>query len=338
MNSRFIRILIALTITLLIAGATLVVAKAQTEPPPPTTASTATGDCASCHADIYQVWHEGAHGDIRSDLAMAKQGNCLACHKDIPDSKMPDSTASNSSFNSYWVEKGKPSDCMQCHVTGYNPLTDTAKSDGISCESCHSPIPASHPGETVPINTTTDLCSTCHTDARFGWDTWKESTHFQKNMICSDCHNPHSTSLKLVDPSSGDASSLCENCHKEIADNQYHTQHVKSGATCVSCHLGSSKGSDDFHRVPDHDFKPKLEACNECHGDQMHGASESISLATVEVSPSPTVEVEATVTNEPVLTTTPAQVSPFGFAGVAAILGVIGGVVWSQVGKRRPRA
>jgi predicted CXXCH cytochrome family protein len=336
MNSRFKRILIALTATLLLAGATLVAVSAQTEPPPPTTAT--TGDCASCHADVYQVWHEGAHGDTRSDLAMAKQGNCLACHKEIPTSEMPDSSAANSSFNTYWVEKGKPSNCMECHVTGYDPITDTAESSGIACKSCHSPIPDNHPGDSVPINATTDLCSTCHTDARFGWDTWNESVHFQKNMICSDCHNPHSTELKLVDPASGDASSLCENCHKDIAQNEDHFLHAKTGATCVSCHLGSSKGSDDFHRVPDHDFKPKLESCNDCHADQMHGAGQPLSLVKVEASPSPTVEVEKTVTNEPVLTTRPANVSPYGFAGVAAVLGLIGGVVWSQVGKRRPRS
>ncbi len=330
MISRYLRFIAVLLIVLLIAGGTLSIARAQTETPPLGTPTVATADnCASCHADVHALWHKGAHGDASSEAAMAQQGNCLACHKEIPEESMPNSGSDSTSFNSYWVDQGKPTNCLQCHVTGYDPKTGTWKADGITCESCHSPIPSNHPNDPMPIDKNTDLCATCHTDARFGWDSWKQSVHYQKDMTCSTCHNPHSTSLQLVGNPNADASALCKNCHKEIPQNATHITHANVGATCITCHIGTSKGTDDFHKVPDHDFKPKLEACNGCHADQMHG--NGVSLPIVEQTPTATVDPVAL--KDPVLSATPGRANSLGFAGLAAVFGLIGGVVWIKIGK-----
>ena len=335
MISRTMRFFIALILTLVIAGATLIVAKAQTDIPNPPLATTTANNCNTCHSDVYEIWHQSGHGDIRARDALEQQGNCLACHKEIPDGSvmLPKPVESNSEFNDFWTEQGKPNNCLQCHVTGYNPADETWKAEGITCEACHNPIPSDHPNKSMPVDKSTDLCSTCHTNDRFGWETWKTSVHYQNNMTCSNCHNPHSTSIKLASQSDADISSLCENCHKEIAQNAIHSNHAKAGATCVKCHIGSSKGTDDFHKVPDHDFKPKLEACNDCHADQMHSAGTPISIPTSQNIPIAGVEVPTN--SEPAVTVTPGRVNPFGFAGLAALFGLIGGVVWSKSGKRR---
>ena len=330
MAPRYKHFLIALILTLGVVGATMVKASAQTETPPRATAD----NCASCHSEIHAAWHKGAHGDAQSNDALAQQGNCLACHKEIPEASMPNLTKTNSSFNTYWVDQGQPNNCLQCHVTGFDPSTGTWKADGITCEACHGPIPSNHPKDNMPIDRNTDLCRACHTDARFGWAAWKQSVHYQNNMTCSTCHNPHSTSLKLGGQPNEDASALCENCHKELAQKAVHSNHAKAGVTCITCHLGPSKGTDDFHKVPDHDFKPKLEACNSCHADQMHSLRSPSFVSTPQVIP--TAHIESPVTQEPVVTNTPTLVNPFGYTGLAGLLGVVGGFVWRIRGKRRP--
>jgi predicted CXXCH cytochrome family protein len=335
MISRYIRFFIVLILALVMAGVSLFVVNAQSDiPNPPSTDVIVTADnCASCHSDTYEMWHKGGHGDVRANDALDQQGNCLACHKAIPDSSMSNNVVEGQSFKDYWTDKGRPNNCLACHVTGYDPTTDTWKSEGISCVSCHNPIPASHPNESMPVDKNSDLCSTCHTGDRFGWDTWRQSIHFQNNMTCTNCHNPHSTSVKQTGQSEADTSSLCENCHKDMAQSAIHSNHIKSGATCITCHIGSSKGADDFHKVPDHDFKPKLEACNGCHADQMHSVGSPTIISASQVIPVTGDEVSADA--EPSLTVSPGRVNPFGIAGVAAVLGIIGGMVWSKAGKRR---
>ena len=337
MSSRAIRFFIVLAIALFIAGATLVTVRAQSETPPPPASTVATDDnCSDCHADVNAMCHQGAHGDARSNEAMAQQGNCVACHKEIPQGELAAPSETDLAFSQYWVDQGKPTNCVECHVTGYDPKTGTWKSDGIACVSCHNPIPASHPNDTMPVDEDADLCAKCHTDARFGWDVWKESVHYQKDMTCTTCHNPHSTSLKLVGDPNADASALCENCHKEIPQNQTHKTHAKVDATCITCHVGDPKGDDDFHRVPDHDFKPKLEACNACHADQMHGDGTPPASVSLPVKDEPVSESLSPSETDPLVSATPARANPITFAGLAAVIGVIGGVVWSQRSSKRP--
>ena len=337
MLSHYIRIVTGLIVVLVAAGVTLALANTQTvtsaQVPTPTSLPTkATADnCDSCHADVHELWHKGAHGDARAEIALDEKDNCAACHKDIPESSQPDPATTPPTFTNFWTEQGMPITCLQCHVTGYDPSTGTWKADGITCESCHNPIPSNHPDENMPVDKNTELCRTCHTDERFGWDTWNESAHSQNDITCSNCHNPHSTSLKPTDLNATDSSSLCVNCHKETEENITHSQHIESGATCVKCHLGDSKGDDEFHQVPDHDFKPKLDACYSCHADQMHGDGKPVSLAVVA---DPPVKVDASAKASSVVTKAPAAVSPLGYAGLAVALGLLGGVVWNNIIKR----
>ena len=340
MTSRYIRIVSILIVFLTILGLILVIAGAQTptlaQAPTPTSLPTkATADnCATCHAEVHAMWHKGAHGDTSADAALGQRNNCLACHTEIPESSMSDPSQTAPNFSNYWIDQGKPNNCLQCHVTGLDAATGTWKADGITCEACHSPIPSNHPNDNMPVDKNTDLCRTCHTDARFGWDTWDQSAHSKNNITCTNCHNPHSTELKPTNAAAEDMSSLCENCHKEMAQNITHSQHIQSGATCVMCHLGAPKGEDAFHKVPDHDFKPKIESCNTCHADQMHTDGQPVSLPVIEKA---LARVDPTAKPVSVISAAPGRVSPFGYAGLATALGVIGGVVWRKLAKRSTR-
>jgi predicted CXXCH cytochrome family protein len=299
MTSRIERLLIAMMFALLAAGITLVVASAQEGTTPPLQTSS---DCVVCHTEYQMTWQNGAHGKAGSDPI----------------------------FLADWTKQGKPSACLVCHTTGYDPATATFKEDGVTCEACHGPAPADHPKTPMPVDRSTDLCGRCHSDTRFGWQDWKVSTHYQRGMDCATCHDPHSASLKkMVGPRTGsqtdDVSQLCINCHKEYSMDFSYTSHNKQGLSCVDCHVNHVENADrTAHTVPDHSFKASLASCNKCHSEQMHSPTEApnTEVTSAPLSAGLPSEVElASVTPEP------DPVSPMGFSALAGLIGLAGGMV-----------
>ena len=300
MISRIERLLIAIIFALLAAGVTLMVAQAQENDPPP---QEHTIKCAACHTEFEMTWMSGPHGTAVSDPV----------------------------FQAEWTAQGKPGACLVCHVTGYDPATATWKADGVTCEACHNPVPSDHPKSPMPIDKSTDLCGRCHSDTRFGWQEWKISTHYQRGMDCTVCHDPHSAALKQVASAQGDtptfedASELCITCHNEYSMDFPYSNHHQKGVSCVDCHVNHLENADRAaHSVPDHSFNANLKSCNTCHADQMHKPGEALQTEiTGPVGTEPVVkEVElASVTPEP------GPVSPLGFAGLAGLIGLAAGMV-----------
>lgn len=311
----FKRFGIALALALILAAATLFIVQAQTPArskvdgtATPQPATGRTGDCASCHKDTHDSWQAGAHGQAR-----------------ISDT-----------FQKEWQSQGQPGACLVCHTTGYDPATGTWKEDGVACESCHNPVPANHPTDKMPIDKSSDLCSKCHSDPSFGSTNWQASTHYQRGMTCSVCHDPHSAGMKTVPGArvaSADASDLCINCHKDAMKNFPTSKHAREGVTCVNCHLGfnsKDKSFEEAHKAPDHDFLPSLATCSKCHSDQMHAPGEAVAAAAIlteHVGGTPTPIPTPVATAIPPVSSEPAPVSPFGFAGIAALIGLAGGMV-----------
>jgi predicted CXXCH cytochrome family protein len=300
MTSRIERLLIALMLSLLAAGITLVMASAQGELPP--AGSTTSENCAVCHTEFEMTWENGAHGKAGSDPIFLEE----------------------------WNKQGKPGACLVCHTTGYDPATATYKANGVTCEACHGPAPTDHPQTPMPVDRSTDLCGRCHSDTRFGWQDWKVSTHYQRGMDCATCHDPHSASLKKVvgpriSEKKDDVSELCITCHKESSMNFSYTAHAQKNISCVDCHVKHLESADrTAHTVPDHSFKASLDSCNTCHAQQMHSPTEAKTPEGVAapVSIAPTSEVKlASVTPEP------NPVSPMGFSAMAAFIGLAGGMV-----------
>ncbi|MFL7870182.1 MAG: hypothetical protein AB8I58_15240, partial [Anaerolineales bacterium] len=70
--------------------------------------------------------------------------------------------------------------------------------------------------------------------------------------------------------------------------------------------------------------------CNQCHSMQMHAPGEAVAAAAIKIEqaggtatpePTPAVTPVEPVTNQPV------PVSPIGFAAIAGLLGLAGGMV-----------
>src|SRR5574339_95171 len=254
MPSRIERLLIALMFALLAAGATLVIGSAQSWTVPPVQTSS---DCATCHTEFQATWQNGPHG---------KAG-------------------SNPIFLAEWTEQGKPGACLVCHTTGYDPATATYEADGVTCESCHSPVPTDHPKSPMPVERSAELCTRCHSDTHSEDQDSEISAHDQKGLDCASCHDPHSTSLKTppgprTTEKTDAVSQLCITCHQESNMDFSLTAHAQQNIACADCHVNGPETVENAdrapHTSPDHSFKASLASCNTCHVQQMHSPTEAV--------------------------------------------------------------
>lgn len=280
-----------------------------TDPAPTVTASAGEAkgqqkvDCYMCHPSFSTAWSDGAHGHSMTDAK----------------------------FSEMWTDQGKPGACLVCHATNYDPATGAWEKDAVACESCHNPVPDQHIFEPqknpVPVDRSNDLCGRCHSDSRFGMEQWQSSTHYQVDMTCSVCHDPHTAALKTVKGmETAGPSGLCINCHSEVSMNFPYSVHNQAGVSCVDCHLRhfEQQGDQDVHAMPDHSFTASLATCTSCHSDQMHAQPAANAGANGEATP---LVSESTATPVPTLMSSPAPVGPIGFSILAGLLGLAGGMV-----------
>jgi predicted CXXCH cytochrome family protein len=296
------RFSIACAFALLVAGVTYMLAQAKTGTAAPAQQGQKV-ECLTCHSKFNDALQAGAHGRAISDPK----------------------------FSQMWTDQGKPGACLVCHVTGYDPGTGTWQEDGVACEACHGPVPAEHTtnptANPVAVDRSSNLCGRCHSGSFFDVQEWQSSTHFQRAMTCTVCHDPHSATLKAVAGMEDKGpSGLCLNCHREVSMDFPYSKHNQAGVSCVDCHLRhfEQQGNQDVHAMPDHSFNASLTTCNTCHADQMHAQPGDTPSAT------PTVAILGAETPAPgEVAQKPAPISPVGFAGMAGLLGLAGGMVLS---------
>lgn len=108
-------------------------------------------------------------------------------------------------------------------------------------------------------------------DEVYVYGSFIQSAMYAAGVTCSDCHDPHSGSLRA------EGNDLCTRCHTAaLFDVTQHHRHAKgsAGALCVECHMPGRTymGVDERHdhslRVPRPDLSATLgapNACNRCH-------------------------------------------------------------------------
>ena len=101
-----------------------------------------------------------------------------------------------------------------------------------------------------------------------------QSKMYHKGVICSNCHEPHSTKIYNSD------NSLCFRCHlPQKYDTKAHHFHKpdSTGGLCMDCHMPErtymviDPRRDHSIRIPRPDLSEKLgtpNACNQCHKDK----------------------------------------------------------------------
>jgi hypothetical protein len=201
--------------------------------------------CAGCHEQIHETWSVTRHAQAFSSPI----------------------------FQQDWEQLEGDLRCLECHTTGYDPGTGSYAFEGVTCESCHGPFVEGHPRQPMPVTPNAELCETCHESTT---DEWRASKHSQVDIVCEDCHNPHSQ-----DPKAESVSALCSNCHKDRGSSFTHGTHADAGLECSNCHMFTSPRTGDpiGGLVPTgHTFAVGSDACIGCHQDTVHTRDVILSL------------------------------------------------------------
>jgi len=248
----------------------------------------AQDDCQGCHETIETHWQESGHAQ----------------------------SINNPVFQQAWQEQGQPKECLACHTTGYDAQTGDYDVDSITCIVCHNPIPANHPEDIMPTDISSRMCGECHLDT---YAEWEDSVHGQENLACVRCHSPHTTGLRA-----DSIQDLCQSCHNNEAHFYSYTGHAEEGLLCADCHLRVTEAiMGDGHGQRMHSFAVDLDTCAKCHGESMHYPA----VAAASVGGSLVTTNTAAPMEMPQLSPAPEPVSPYGFAIIAALIGMGFGIV-----------
>jgi cytochrome c554/c'-like protein/doubled CXXCH motif protein len=292
---------IALPVLLMLLFLTQTGAQADT---PQTTPQ--PSDCAACHAEFQSAWQTGDH-------AQASQ---------------------NEAFTRAWAAQGQPTACLNCHAPGYDAESATGMESGVTCTVCHGLVQPDHPKQNMVVDASAEACAKCHSDPRFGGQ-WTASAHYQTGIACTTCHDPHTNGFQTPPGAQQDSqnpSTLCQNCHKDIAATAEHSKHAAANVACVDCHLGVRTGdASEPHATPNHTFKPTLDSCNACHTTQMH-ARTGAPVALQTPAPANTGTLRASF-----LSTSPAPVNPFGYVIISVLIGLACGFALAPLIERSSR-
>ncbi len=240
-------------------------------------AQTWNGMCAECHSTTLEKNYDKATDNYTTGWAEINVG-CEACHG--PASKHRD-----------WAEKpamGRPILVNDGLIVATRNLP--AKSQVSLCAPCHSRRfqlgDNDHSeGELLDKLVPSLLDEGLYypdgqiLEEVYVYGSFVQSKMYQKDVRCSDCHDPHSLKPHA------EKNALCLQCHrKQDYDTEAHHFHKKSfqgkpseGYLCVKCHMpgryymGIDYRPDHSLRIPRPDLSQSLETPNSCSTQDCHG-------------------------------------------------------------------
>ncbi len=241
--------------------------------------------CADCHStnllkhyddkqdSFASTWHEpnvgcqACHGPGQAHVAWAKRAEPGKSYASAKEIGLPvDFKALGS--------QGLVEQCAYCH--------SRRQSLGVGQQQGHGQLDA-----TLPATLRPDLY---HADGQidgevYVYGSFTQSKMFAAGVTCTDCHNPHSTKVKI------EGNGLCQQCHTpnpparfpslraKDYDNPEHHHHQPGsvGAQCVNCHMPAKTymvvdpRRDHSLRLPRPELSEKTaspDACTSCHADK----------------------------------------------------------------------
>ena len=262
-------------------------------------------------------WFDALSGDDRTEAdwghwtgrGMTWNTQCAWCH--MTDFRKNYDNATDT-YDSHWTEMGIS--CTQCHGhimekpdAKSGCLIDVAKDRALkkdqpervfdNCATCHSRRgefdDKFHIGDKYADHYQLQLPSTGRLyypdgqilDEDYVWTSLQLSNMGHKGVVCTDCHDPHSTKIKFP----LENNSLCMSCHASGTNGRiegatiiHPTEHSHHGAdstgnSCVDCHMtnttymGRDPRRDHGFHVPDPQLTKEHgtpNACNKCHTDK----------------------------------------------------------------------
>ncbi|WP_269620973.1 ammonia-forming cytochrome c nitrite reductase subunit c552 [Zhongshania sp. BJYM1] len=242
--------------------------------------------CAECHSTEFKKAYDV---DSQTFGSHFKELNvsCTACHGDA-------------SGHTAWLSRGQQSQAHAGFSQSLKELGDWSRTADQAIATRKTP----------PLGTQVSSCAQCHA-RRTIIDTWSldktmldhiqisltspplyypdgqikeevfvtgsflQSKMYAAGVVCSNCHDPHTTKLKAQ------GNALCSQCHApQVFDTKKHHLHDdnSAGSQCVNCHMPATTymGVDDRR---DHRFgipQPQNtidfgipNACMQCHSDKI---------------------------------------------------------------------
>jgi tetratricopeptide (TPR) repeat protein len=243
--------------------------------------------CAECHSTDLQKNYNAATREFDTRFFEVNVG-CEACHGPgeqhvqlVQQGKV--TSAPQGGFASALAQRGQwsyPED--QSIARRQSPPTGNNQVD--ACGRCHA-----RRGTLGDYHYGADLLDThrlslpvaplYHHDGQvldedYVYGSFLQSKMHQAGVVCSNCHNPHSLTLRA--PGNG----VCAQCHKpqtyDTPDHHHHPQ-GSTGASCANCHMPETTymvvdpRRDHSMRVPRPDLSLVIgtpNACNQCHTDK----------------------------------------------------------------------
>ena len=212
--------------------------------------------CADCHSTGVKKKYDAAANRFATTFSAVNVG-CEACHG--PGSR-------------HAASKGKA------------PLAPITRANEVErCASCHSRREAFTDDRTRPLGDTHRVAllddQLYHPDGQirdevFEFGSFAQSKMYSKGVVCSDCHDPHTATLRAP------GSQVCARCHAaEKYQTPAHHFHAAGsrGADCIGCHMPTTTymvvdpRHDHSIRVPRPDVSVSLgvpNACTKCHADR----------------------------------------------------------------------
>jgi len=241
--------------------------------------------CAECHATDYRKRFDPETQSYSSSEAERGVG-CEACH-------------GPGAAHLAWVEGKALSDWPGLTAEGFTVDLSAADPERQiqTCAACHSrrePLGDRSPLPGTPFHDSYRLSllspGLYHADGTINDEVYVYGSFLQSKMYaegvrCSDCHEPHSATLKA------EGNGVCTQCHgpagdarfpslaKKDYDSPAHHFHPldSAGAQCVACHMiertymGIDERRDHSFRVPRPDLAAETgapNACTDCHGER----------------------------------------------------------------------
>ncbi len=242
--------------------------------------------CADCHSSnllkhyddqqdsFASTWHEqnvgcqACHGPAQAHVDWA--GKAAIAHEAYASAKEVGLAVDFKALGSQALVE----QCAYCH--------SRRQSLGVGQQQGQAQLAA-----TLPATLRPDLY---HADGQidgevYVYGSFSQSKMFAAGVTCTDCHDPHSTRIKI------EGNGLCLQCHNETPparfpslqakhyDGPQHHHHEpgSSGAQCVSCHMPEKTymvvdpRRDHSLRIPRPDLSEKAaspDACTSCHTDR----------------------------------------------------------------------
>ena len=242
--------------------------------------------CAECHSTGVEKGYDTAQNRFDTHWQFVNV-SCQACHGNAEGhqqwlrNQQPSSVA-HSGFAATLAERGSWYLPEKASIARRRDQPDGGQLS--ACGQCHSlgtRIDSWQPGSQFEDHLSLMLPNTplYHLDGQidaevFVAGSFRQSKMHDAGVVCSDCHNPHSLTLRA------EGNALCSQCHlPDHYDRPAHHGHLEHsrGAQCVNCHMpatvymGVDARRDHRFGIPSPALSKAIgvpNACSQCHVDK----------------------------------------------------------------------